>query len=284
MPPVDRTTRRLLRHPGIWTGGALVVGSALLALFGPWLAPIDPSLQDVVHGLGDMGQPLGHAPGHVLGTDALGRDVLSRLLVGVRISLEVGTAATAIALVIGVLVGLVSGYFRGWVDTLLMRTTDVVTSFPFLLLCLALVGIRGERGIGNVFFVLGVLGWTSMARVVRGKAMAEREKEYVEAARAMGFSPLRILFGQVLPNVLGPVVVLATLGMASAVLAESTLSYLGMGVPPPTPSLGSMIAEGQAWYRLDPRLILLPGGMVLLMVLGFNLLGEALRDVYDPRS
>lgn len=272
------------RHPGLWIGGALVLFVAAVAVLGPWVAPWDPAYQDIELGLDADGAPLGPSARHWLGTDPLGRDVASRLLVGARISLTVGAVATTIALGIGVFLGLVSGWSRGALDTLVMRLTDVVLSFPFLLLAIALVGIREERGISNVFIVLGVLGWTTMARVVRGKVLAEREKEYVEAARALGYSDARILFRHVLPNVIGPVVVLATLGVAASILAESVLSYLGLGVPPPTPSWGAMISEGQPWYRLAPHLIFLPGGLILLTVLGFNLLGEALRDVLDPRA
>ena len=275
--------RRLLAHPGVRIGGALVAAVLLIALVGPSLAPADPAFQDIAGGLGPLGEPLGATRAHPLGTDPLGRDLLSRALVGARVSLAVGIVSTAIALGIGVIIGLVSGYFRGWIDTVLMRAADVVLSFPFLLLCIALVGIREERGISNVFLVLGLLGWTTMARVVRGKVLAVREMEYVEAARAMGLGHGRILLRHVLPNVGGPVIVLATLGVAGSILAESVLSYLGLGVPPPTPSWGAMISEGQAWYRLAPRLIYVPGGLVLVTVLGFNLLGEGLRDVLDPR-
>ena len=279
-----RTSTRLLRHLGVRLGGGLVLIVALLALLGPWIAPWDPSWQDIAGGLDADGGPTGPGAAHWLGTDALGRDLLSRLLVGARVSLLVGVAATAIALSIGVGVGLVAGYFRGLTDTLAMRAVDVVMSFPFLLLCIALVGIREERGISNVFIVLGLLGWTTTARVVRGKVLGEREREYVEAARALGLGHGRILLRHVLPNVLGPVMVLATLGVASAILAESVLSYLGLGVPPPTPSWGAMISEGEAWYRLAPRLVFVPGICVLTTVLGFNLLGEGLRDVLDPRG
>ena len=271
-------------HPGIRIGGTLVVFIALIAVLGPLLAPYNPGLQDMNSGLDMEGAPSGFSSVHWLGCDALGRDVLSRLLHGARISLIVGVCATLISMVIGVSIGLFAGYFRGLVDAAAMRTVDVVMSFPFLLLCIALVGVRQERGISNVLLVLGLLGWTTMARVVRGKVLAEREKEYVEAARALGMGHLRIMFRHVLPNVVGPVMVLATLGVAGSVLAESVLSYLGLGVPPPTPSWGSMISEGQPWYRLAPRLIFLPGGLILLTVLGFNLLGEGLRDVLDPRD
>jgi len=164
-----------------------------------------------------------------------------------------------------------------------MRAVDVLMSFPFLLLCIALVAVR-EPGLSNVLLVLGLLGWTTTARVVRGKVLAEREKEYVQAARALGLGHTRIIFRHILPNVVGPVIVLATLGVAATILAESVLSYLGLGVPPPTPSWGAMISEGQPWYRLAPRLIFLPGVCILLTVLGFNLLGEGLRDVLDPKD
>jgi ABC-type dipeptide/oligopeptide/nickel transport system permease subunit len=281
---VASTRARLLAHPGVRAGGAIVLAVTLLAIFGPFFAPADPAHQDIAHGLGPMGEPVGFGGAYLLGTDPMGRDVLSRALYGARVSLAVGLVSTAISLGIGVAVGLVSGYFRGWIDTVLMRATDVVLSFPFLLLCIALVGIREQRGISNVFLVLGVLGWTSMARVVRGKVLAVREMEFVEAARAMGLGHTRILLRHVLPNVIGPVVVLATLGVAGSILAESVLSYLGLGVPPPTPSWGAMISEGQAWYRLAPRLVWIPGGLVLVTVLGFNLLGEGLRDVLDPRG
>ena len=255
-----------------------------MAVVGPYLSPYDPGFQDMVNGIDPQGAPATPSWIHLLGCDALGRDVLSRLLHGAQVSLLVGVVATLISLVIGVTVGLVSGFFGGIVDNLAMRSVDVVMSFPFLLLCIALVGVRQSRGIENVFIVLGLLGWTTMARVVRGKVLAEREKEYVEAAKALGLTNVRVMVYHVLPNVIGPVLVLATLGVAGSVLAESVLSYLGMGVPPPTPSWGAMIAEGQAWYRLAPRLIAVPGVMILLTVLGFNLLGEGLRDVVDPQD
>ena len=277
------TTQRLAAHPNVRIGGVLVALIAVVALVGPLLAPQDPSAQDLIAGLTAMGAPIGPSAAHWLGSDALGRDVLSRLLIGARISLLVGVAATVIALGIGLVVGLVAGYFRGSIDTVAMRAVDVLMSFPFLLLCIALVAVR-EPGLSNVLLVLGLLGWTTTARVVRGKVLAEREKEYVQAARALGLGHTRIIFRHILPNVVGPVIVLATLGVAATILAESVLSYLGLGVPPPTPSWGAMISEGQPWYRLAPRLIFLPGVCILLTVLGFNLLGEGLRDVMDPKD
>src|SRR5262245_1451568 len=266
-----KTLKRLLKHPGILIGGALVLAITLLALLGPLLAPHDPAEQFIATGLTPAGAPVGASGDFPLGTDSLARDVLSRLLYGARISLLVGVVATLISVGIGVAAGLVSGYFGGWIDTLLMRLTDIILSFPFLLLCIALMVVRDQRDLSNVFIVLGVVGWTSVARVVRGKVLSLREMEFVIAARALGAGSARILLRHILPNVVGPVLVLATLGVAAAILTESVLSYLGLGVPPPTPSWGRMISDAQPYYRVAPRLIFLPGGLILATVLGFNL-------------
>ena len=273
--------RRDLR---LWFGGGVLLLLALLALLAPVLAPWDPLHQDIALGLDAVGAPVGPSWRHPLGTDPLGRDLLSRLLFGARVSLLVGVCATAISAPLGLLIGLWSGTARGWVDAVLMRLTDLVLSFPFLLLCVALVGLREARGVSNVLLVLGLLGWTSVARVVRARALIEREKAYVEAARAAGFGVLHIMFVEVLPNVLAPAVVLATLGVAGAILSESVLSYLGLGVPPPAPSWGGMMSEAQPWLRLRPLLLLWPGAAILIAVLAFNLLGEGLRDRLDPRD
>lgn len=278
------TLRRLLRHNGVRVGGSLVLLVLLVTLFGPLLAPHDPTDQFFDTGLSPIGAPVGPGGEFPLGTDHLGRDVLSRLLYGARVSMAVGFVATGIVLLIGVTLGLLAGYFRGWVDTLLMRLTDVMLSFPFLLLCIVIAKLRDERGLVNVFLVLGLLGWTTMARVVRGKVLSLREMEYVQAARALGASHTRVIVRHILPNVLGPVVVLATLNVAVTILSESVLSYLGLGVPAPAPSWGQMLQDGQPYYRIAPRLIFLPGVMILITVLGFNLLGEGLRDVLDPKS
>ncbi len=272
------------RDPRLWVGGGLVLGLATLALLAPLIAPWDPLHQDIALGLDAVGAPVGPSWRHPLGTDPLGRDLLSRLLFGARVSLLVGVCATAIATPLGLLIGLGAGTLRGAVDAVLMRLTDLVLSFPFLLLCVALVGIRQARGISNVLLVLGLLGWTTVARVVRARALIEREKAYVEAARAAGFGLMHIVFIEVLPNVLAPAVVLATLGVAGAILSESVLSYLGLGVPPPTPSWGGMMSEAQPWLRLRPLLLVWPGAAILAAVLGFNLLGEGLRDHLDPRA
>lgn len=279
-----KTLRRLSRHLGVRIGGTLVLLIILFALFGPFLAPYDPTEQFFDEGLSEMGAPMPPSSMFWLGTDNLGRDVLSRLLCGARVSIAIALVSTFISLGIGVLLGLVSGYYKGKIDTLIMRLTDIVLSFPFLLLCLVLVQLRGEPGMTNVFLALGILGWTTMARVVRGKVLSLREMEFVQAAQALGASQGRIIFRHILPNILGPVIVLATLSIAAMILSESFLSYLGLGVPPPNPSWGKMLAEGQPFYRIAPWLIFGPGVMILLTVLGFNLLGEGLRDVLDPKS
>ena len=265
-------------------GGALVALVVAVAIVGPWAAPRDPIRQDVRRGLAADGAPVGPGRAFVLGTDALARDELSRLLFGARVSLTVGVIATAIALLFGGAAGILAGYFRGWPDTLLMRLADVVLAFPFLLLCIAVVGVVETRSLVTVCAILGALGWTTIARAVRGKVLSLREQPYIEAARALGLGDGAILWRHVLPNVLGTILVLGSLGLAGTVLAESVLSFLGVGVPPPTPSLGSMISEGQPYYRIAPRLIFLPGGLILVIVLAFNLLGEGLRDALDPRE
>jgi ABC-type dipeptide/oligopeptide/nickel transport system permease subunit len=280
--------RRFTRNGGALVGLAMVLAVLAGGAAAPLLARHDPIAQDIDHGLTELGAPVGPGGEYPLGTDALGRSVWARVVHGARVSLAVGTAATLIALIVGVLIGLCAGFFGGLTDALLMRLVDLVLSFPFLLLVIALAALLRGAGIAGgtttVFIVLGAVGWTTMARVVRGKVLSLREMEFVQSARAVGAGNLRILFRHILPNVIGPVTVLATLGVAQMILAESTLSYLGLGAPPPTPTWGRMLYEGQAYYRSAPWLILAPGLAVLATVLGFNLLGEGLRDAFDPRD
>lgn len=279
---------RFARNRAALVGAALVAVVLVFAAGAPWLAGADPLAQDFDRGLTELGAPTAPSADYALGTDSLGRSVWARLVHGARISLAVGAAATVLALTIGVLVGLIAGYFGGLTDALLMRLVDLMLSFPFLLFVIVLAALFRSAGIASgistVFIVLGVVGWTTMARVVRGKVLSLREMEFVHSARAVGAGHLRILLRHILPNVVGPVIVLATIGVAQMILAESTLSYLGLGTPPPTPSWGRMLYEGQSYYRNAPHLILAPGIAVLITVLGFNLLGEGLRDALDPKD
>jgi peptide/nickel transport system permease protein len=222
-------------------------------------------------------------PGFLLGTDNIGRDLLSRLIFGARISLTIGIVANGLAMLIGMAVGLTAGYFGGVVDTVLMRFTDVLMSLPPLLFALALIAVF-KPGIGVVIGVIAVIYWTYLARIVHGRVLSVKEQDFVDAARCLGATDARILLRYVLPQLIGIAVVYASLGAATTILTEATLSYLGIGVQPPTASWGTMIQEGQQYYRTAPWLILFPGLMILLVVLGFNLLGDGLRDALDPRQ
>jgi ABC-type dipeptide/oligopeptide/nickel transport system permease subunit len=265
----------------------LVVGLLVLAIVVPWLVA-DPLALDVDHGLSAMGAPLSPSAHALLGTDHLGRDVLARIVAGTGTSLSIAAVSTAIALAIGLSVGLVAGYAGGWLDNALMRLVDLVLSFPFLLLAILLAALLREANLASgsapVFITLGIVGWTTMARVIRGKAMTIVRSEHVTAARALGARPLRIITRHILPNVAGVVVVVTALGFAQNLLAESVLSYLGLGPPPPTPTWGRMLYEGRVYYRTAPWLVAAPGMAILLAVVAFNLLGEGLRDAFDPKE
>jgi peptide/nickel transport system permease protein len=284
---VDRASGRFLANRGAVVGAVLVVLLLLLAVVGPLLAP-DPLARDIDHGLSPLGAPLPPGAGSWLGTDHLGRDVWARVLTGAGTSLTIAAAATAIALAVGLLVGLTAGYAGGWLDNALMRLVDLVLAFPFLLLAILLASLLREAGLASssavVFVTLGAVGWTTMARVIRGKTLALARSEHVTAARAIGASPARIVLRHVLPNVTGVVIVVTALGFAQNLLAESVLSYLGLGPPPPAPTWGRMLYEGRVYYRTAPWLIMAPGVAILLAVVSFNLLGEGLRDFFDPKE
>lgn len=284
---VNRAVARLVANRGALAGGVIVIALLALALVGPLLSA-DPLHGDIDHGLSEMGAPLGPSADALLGTDHLGRDVWARLLGGATTSLSIAAVATAIALVLGLAIGLVAGYAGGWLDNALMRFVDLVLSFPFLLLAILLAALLREAGLGSssapVYITLGVVGWTTMARVIRGKALVLARGLHVEAARALGASPIRIIVRHILPNVAGVVIVLTALGFAQNLLAESVLSYLGLGPPPPTPTWGRMLYEGRVYYRTAPHLVIAPGLAILLAVVGFNLLGEGLRDFFDPKE
>jgi len=264
------------RHPLIFWGGALVSVLVVMALICQWVAPYDPDNQVLADRLLP---PSWH---HWMGTDQYGRDILSRMLYGSRISLAVGLVAVSIYVLIGTTVGSVAGYYGGWVDGLLMRVTDIFLCIPTFLLILMVIAFVGPS-IVNIMVVIGLTSWTDVARLVRGEVLALKEREFIQAARVIGMKDSRIILRHLLPNALGPVLVVATLGIGGAILVESALSYLGLGVQPPTPSWGNMLEEGKehltdAWW-----LITFPGLAIFLTVLGYNLLGEGLRDLLDPR-
>lgn len=280
-----RAWRRFRRNKGAIAGAVLVILVALVAVVGPWLAPHDPNEQ-FTDQLLVKGVPvgIGQAPGFPLGADSIGRDELSRLLYGGRVSLEVAFFATALAVLLGLLVGIVSGYFGGAADFASMRAVDVLLSIPFLIIAIAINRAINNPALWSLYLLLGLLSWMTLARVTRAKTMQVRELEYVEAARAMGMSRVRILARHVLPNIIGPAIVIGTTMVANMIIAESAMSYLGLGVAPPNASWGSMLKEGQDLMAYSPRLVLLPGILIALTVFGFNMLGEGLRDALDPKD
>jgi peptide/nickel transport system permease protein len=278
--------RRFVRTRTGPIGLALVLIIVGAALFAPVVDAHPPIGKNTHTGLTELGAPLPPSAEYPLGTDMLGRCVLSRLMHGARISLQIGVLATVVALAIGLLVGLSAGYFGGVRDRLLMRLVDLVLAFPFLLLVIAIAALLRDSGagLGAVFLVLGIVGWTTVARVIRGKVLSLREMEFIAAARAAGAGPMRVVLHHVLPNVVGPALVIASLSVAQFILAESTLSYLGLGAPPPLPTWGRMLSEGQAFLRGAPWLVTAPGIAIFVTVLAFSLLGEGLREALDPKS
>ena len=277
-----RAWRRIRRDPTALIGLGLIVVLVLVAIFGPLIAPHNPNYQ-FANGLNAEGLPVPPSREFPLGTDTLGRDLLSRIIYGARISLTVGVVANAIAIGVGTGVGLVAGYFGGLTETVLMRLTDVMLAFPSLLLAMALLTLIGP-GLETVIVVIAFTSWASMARIVRGQVLSIKELEYVEAAKAIGASRWRILTRSILPQLDGVVLVYLTLNIASAVLFEASLSFLGIGVQPPTADWGAMISSGESYYQIAPWLFLFPGLALALMVFSFNLFGDGLRDALDPRG
>jgi peptide/nickel transport system permease protein len=257
-------------------GGTIVLLAVLAALAGPWVVPFDPSSQELSMRLA---RPTFH---HPFGLDELGRDIFSRVLAGARISLIVGVTVVGISTLVGVLLGSLAGYFGGWVDDCISRSVDVLMAFPGILLAIALVAVLGPS-LRNVVLALSVIGWVGYARLVRGQVLRAREFEFVQAARALGASTWRILLRHVIPTTMPAVMVQATLGMAGAILAEAALSFLGLGVQPPTPSWGTMLNGGRLHLLDAPHLTIFPGAAIALLVLGFNFLGDGLRDALDPK-
>src|SRR5215212_1812018 len=282
--PAAQAWRQFRRDPGAIAGSVIVGLLLLMALFAPLLAPYDPD-QVFDDGLTLQGLPVPSTlPGStqfMLGSDPSGRDLLSRIIYGARVSLTVGVLANALVVLLGVLIGAVSGYSRGWLGILLMRFTDVMLAFPTLLLATALVAVL-HPSLTIIIVVIGVVYWTGLARVVQAQVLRLREQDFVTAAKCTGVPANRILVRHILPHLIGTAIVWGTLGIATNVMLEASLSYLGIGVQPPTPSWGRMISEGQTYYRSAPWLILFPGIAIMLTVLGFNMLGDGLRDALDP--
>lgn len=257
-------------------GAVVVILMFLVALLAPIISPYDSAAIDAYNIL------LPPSFDHWMGTDDLGRDVLSRMMHGAGISLMVGFVAIGIAIVIGTMVGLLAGYYSGWVDSILMRFVDIMLCFPTLFLILAVIALL-EPSIWYIMIIIGLTGWMGVARLVRAEVLSIRERDYVLAARSIGASDLRIIFRHILPNVMGPVLVSATLGVAGAILTESSLSFLGIGVQPPTPSWGNILSAGKEFIEFAWWLSLFPGLAIMVTVLSYYLVGEGIRDALDPR-
>jgi len=276
------TRRRWTRIDGLAVIGAVLIGVAVaLAVFAPVLAPADPVKNALLDRLTPPMWVAGGEGKHPLGTDTLGRDVASRLLHGARVSLLVGFSAVVVAGAIGVALGLISGWYRGWVDDLVMRVGDVQLAFPVLVLAVAVLAVLGGSLL-NLIVVLGATGWITYARIVRGEVLTLRERDFVAAARALGAADGWILRRHLLPNVLPPITVVATFSVARTIIAEASLSFLGLGIPAPQPSWGAMLDEGRNYITTGWWLAMFPGVAILLLVLGINLVGDWLRDVLDP--
>lgn len=297
--------RRMAKNRMACAGGGIVLFLVAMALAAPVLTGLglleDP-MRQLPEGLDADGLPLPPGDRFLLGTDNLGRDILSRLVHGTRISLLVGIVAMLIAVCVGVTVGLLAGYHGGWVNTVLMRGTDVMLTIPGLLLAIAFAGLMDgrvihlnppfmeglgleitlKRGLVSVFLVIGLISWTWIARTIRGQVLVLKTREFVTSSRAIGCSDVRIMVRHLLPNVLPLIIVLGSLATANTVLLDAGLSYLGVGVPPPAPSWGTMIAEGQPYFIVSPHLTMAPGVAIIVAVVGFNLLGQGLQEVLDP--
>lgn len=268
--------RRFRKHRLALAGALIILALYAIAIFAPFIAPYDPEFTNPGRRLEVP------SAAHPMGLDEVGRDVLSRVIYGARISMTIGFVAAGISVVVGVFLGALAGYYGGIVDDIIMRTVDVLMSVPTFLLIIALVAVVGPN-IVSVMVVIGLTYWSGYARVTRGTVLSLRTTDFVEAARASGASSLRVIFKHVLPNCLAPVIVLATLNVASSILIETSLSFLGFGVQPPTPSWGNILTAGRQYMRNAPHIALFPGLAITLTVLAFNLLGDGLRDALDPK-
>ena len=276
----QRRPGRMFRGGMFWFGLFIVAAVSAAALLAPLIAPFDPAALHVDPSLKNIFQP--PSLQHPMGTDALGRDVFSRMLYGARVSLWVGFVSVGIATLIGVTLGLVAGYYGGLVDEVIMRAVDVMLCFPSFFLILAVIAFL-EPNLANIMVIIGLTSWMGVARLVRAETLTLRERDFIAAAKLAGTKPRHILVRHILPNALAPVLVSATLGIAGAILTESALSFLGLGMQPPMPSWGNMLLEGKQALGIAWWLSAFPGFAILITVLGYNLLGESLRDILDPR-
>ncbi len=269
---------RIRTQPLAAIGAILLLGFVVCAVFAPWLAPQDPARLDL------PGRLMSPSRAHWFGTDELGRDILSRSIYGARISMIVAVSVVSLSLALGLIAGGLAGFYGGLTDTVLnLYVTNAFLALPGILIAIAFVAFLGP-GLGNLILALSISGWVGYARLVRAQVMAVKEKEFVEAARALGASDLRVLTRHILPNILQPLIVQAAIGMAGAVLAEATLSFLGLGIPAPAASWGAMLNDGRSHLFESPHLVFFPAMAVMLAVLSFNFIGDALRDLLDPRT
>lgn len=268
--------KNLVRHPQGLMGGSIILLVVLSSIFAPWISPYDPNIINVPNRF--------HPPSgeHFFGTDHLGRDVFSRVIFGSRASVLAGFVATAIAVIFGTFFGLLAGYMQGWVDSIIMRVTDALLAFPSLVLMIAFAAVFGA-GLGWAMVAIGIASIPGFVRLVRGQVLSVAGREYVEASRSLGATHVRITGRHILPNIVAPIVVWSSLTVGGAILAESGLSFLGLGTQPPTASWGSMVNQGNQYLRLAPWIAIFPGAAIFFTVIGANLFGDALRDIGDPR-
>jgi len=268
--------RRILDNKLVLIGSSVILALILIAIFAPFFAPYDPVEQNLIERLQSPSSK------HIFGTDDLGRDVLSRMIYGTRVSLSVGFVAVSITVIIGTILGLLAGYSGKISDNIIMRFVDIMLCFPSFFLILMVIAFLGPS-IYNIMIVIGLTSWSGLARLVRGEVLSIKEREFIYSAEISGLSGMRIMFVHILPNVIGPIVVSATLGIAGAILSEAALSFLGLGVQPPTASWGNILTSGKDYLHIAWWLSLFPGLALLLTILSFNLAGEGLRDVFDPK-
>lgn len=280
--PFRRSLRTFLRNRFAVGAVAVVVMFVLMAIFAPWIAPHDPNETDLLLRLQPPAWMEGGDWSYLLGCDALGRDLLSRIIYGSRVSIFIGVAVIVIATGVGIVAGLLAGYFRGWTDTIISRVVDILLAFPYLLFAIGLMAMMGP-GLENIILALAYKEWVIPCRLVRGDTLALREVEYIEAARAVGASPWYIMRREILPNILSPVIVVSTIRMAHVIILEASLSFLGIGVQPPTASWGSLVADGRSFIMDAWWVSTFSGCAILALVLAINVASQGLRDAFDPR-